>query len=90
MHVNDDADVEKFLLDPVVDYVDAAARAIGPSLVLIANTLTGKDVAGRLVATLERGDLRRRNRFQDRKRHHRSDYAEDGRRRDYDVQTARR
>jgi electron transfer flavoprotein alpha subunit len=55
IHVNDDADVEKFLLDPVVDYLDAAARAIGPSLILVANTLTGKDVAGRIVARLNAG-----------------------------------
>lgn len=55
IHVNDDADVDAFLLDPVVDYVEAAARAIGPSLVLIPNTLTGKDVAGRLVARLNAG-----------------------------------
>lgn len=55
IHVNDDADVDAFLLDPVVDYVDAAARAIGPALVLVANTLTGKDVAGRLVGRLNAG-----------------------------------
>jgi electron transfer flavoprotein alpha subunit len=55
VHFNDDADVDGFLLDPIVDYIDAAARAIGPSLVLVANTLTGKDVAGRLVARLNAG-----------------------------------
>jgi electron transfer flavoprotein alpha subunit len=55
VHVNDDADVDGFLLDPVIDYIEAAARAIGPSLVLVANTLTGKDVAGRLVARLSAG-----------------------------------
>jgi electron transfer flavoprotein alpha subunit len=55
IHVNDDADVDTYLLDPVIDYLEAAARAIGPSLVLVANTLTGKDVAGRLVARLNAG-----------------------------------
>jgi len=55
IHVNDDADVEKFLLDPVVDYVEAAAKAIGPALVLIPNTLSGRDVAGRLLARLGAG-----------------------------------
>jgi electron transfer flavoprotein alpha subunit len=55
VHYNDDAQVDGFLLDPIVDYVEAAARAIGPSLVLVANTLTGKDVAGRLVARLRAG-----------------------------------
>jgi electron transfer flavoprotein alpha subunit len=55
IHVNDDADVEKFLLDPAVDYVEAAAKAIGPSVILIPNTLSGRDVAGRLVARLHAG-----------------------------------
>jgi electron transfer flavoprotein alpha subunit len=55
IHVNDDADADAFLLDPVIDYIDAAARAIGPALVLVANTLTGKDVAGRLVGRLNAG-----------------------------------
>ena len=55
IHQNDDADVDKFLLDPVIDYIEAAARAIGPSLILIPNTLSGKDVAGRLVARLNAG-----------------------------------
>ncbi len=55
IHVNDDADVEKFLLDPAVDYVEAAAKAVGPSLILIPNTLSGRDVAGRLVARLNAG-----------------------------------
>jgi electron transfer flavoprotein alpha subunit len=55
VHYNDDPEVDRFLLDPTVDYVEAAARAIGPALVLVANTLTGKDVAGRLVARLSAG-----------------------------------
>lgn len=55
VHFNDDAQVDQFLLDPMIDYVEAAARAIGPSLILVANTLTGKDVAGRLVARLSAG-----------------------------------
>ena len=55
IYVNDDADVDAFLLDPVVDYLEAAAKAAGPSLVLVANTLTGKDVAGRLVGRLNAG-----------------------------------
>ncbi|MDQ2865791.1 MAG: electron transfer flavoprotein subunit alpha/FixB family protein [Candidatus Eremiobacteraeota bacterium] len=51
---NDD-DVDRYLLDPVIDYIEAAARAAGPSLVLVPNTLMGKDVAGRLVARLDAG-----------------------------------
>ena len=55
VHVNDDADVDGFLLDPVIDYLEAAAKAVGPALVLVPNTLTGRDVAGRLVARLNAG-----------------------------------
>ncbi len=55
IYVNDDADVDKYLLDPVVDYLDAAAKAAGQALILVANTLSGKDVAGRLVGRLRAG-----------------------------------
>jgi electron transfer flavoprotein alpha subunit len=55
IHVNDDGDVDTYLLDPVVDYLEAAAKAVGSALILVANTLTGKDVAGRLVGRLGAG-----------------------------------
>jgi electron transfer flavoprotein alpha subunit len=55
VHVSEDGDVDKFLLDPVVDYLGAAAKAAGPSLILIPNTLSGRDVAGKLVARLGAG-----------------------------------
>lgn len=55
VYVNDDPDVDAFLLDPLADYVEAAARALGPSLVLIPNTLSGRDVAGRLLVRLGAG-----------------------------------
>jgi electron transfer flavoprotein alpha subunit len=55
IHVAEDADVDTYLLDPAVDYLEAAARAAGPSLILIPNTLSGRDVAGRLVARLGAG-----------------------------------
>jgi electron transfer flavoprotein alpha subunit len=55
IYTNDDADVDAFLLDPAVDYLEAAARAVGPSLVLIPNTLSGRDVAGRLMVRLDAG-----------------------------------
>lgn len=55
IHVNEDADVDKFLLDPVVDYLESAAKSIGPSLILIPNTLSGRDVAGKLLARLGAG-----------------------------------
>lgn len=55
VHVSEDADVDKFFLDPIVDYVEAVARQTGPALVLVPNTMEGRDVAGRLAARLEAG-----------------------------------
>ncbi len=55
IHVSEDADVDKFLLDPMVDYLEAVARSVGPSLILVPNTMQGRDVAGRITARLEAG-----------------------------------
>ena len=55
IHVTEDADVEKFLLDPIVDYLEAVARGAGPSLILLPNTMLGRDVAGRIAARLDAG-----------------------------------
>jgi electron transfer flavoprotein alpha subunit len=55
IYVNEDPDVDAFLLDPAVDYLEAAARSAGPSLILIPNTLSGRDVAGRLLVRLGAG-----------------------------------
>jgi electron transfer flavoprotein alpha subunit len=55
IYVNDDAEVDAFLLEPVVDYLAAAAARVGPSLILIPNTLSGRDVAGRLMVRLSAG-----------------------------------
>jgi electron transfer flavoprotein alpha subunit len=55
VYTSDDPAVDGFLLDPVVDHLEAAARAVGPSLVLIPNTISGRDVAGRLMVRLGAG-----------------------------------
>ncbi len=55
IYVTEDRDVDAFVLDPIVDYVEAAVRLAGPSLILIPNTLSGRDVAGRLSARLRAG-----------------------------------
>lgn len=55
IHVCEDAHVDRFLLDPSVDYLEAAIREIGPSLVLVANTMLGRDIAGRLSVRLDAG-----------------------------------
>lgn len=55
VHVVDDADVDTYLLDPAIDYLETVAKATGPSLVLVPNTMYGRDVAGRLAARLGAG-----------------------------------
>jgi electron transfer flavoprotein alpha subunit len=51
----DDADVDTFLLDPVVDYLEAAAKTTGPAVLLVPNTMLGRDIAGRIAARLDAG-----------------------------------
>lgn len=55
IYIAEDEDVDRYLLDPVVDYLEAAALTAGPALVLIPNTLSGRDVAGRLTVRLSAG-----------------------------------
>jgi electron transfer flavoprotein alpha subunit len=55
IYVTEDRDVDAYLLDPNVDYLQAAAQQIGPALVLIPNTLSGRDVAGRIMVRLSAG-----------------------------------
>jgi electron transfer flavoprotein alpha subunit len=55
IHVSEDGDVDKYLLDPVVDYLEAVAKATGPALILVPNTMQGRDIAGRMVARLNAG-----------------------------------
>ncbi len=55
IYATDDADVDKFFLDPIVDYVEAVAKSTGPALILFPNTMLGRDVAGRICARLNAG-----------------------------------
>ncbi len=55
VHVAEDPDVDRFLIDPTIDYVESVARATGPSVILLPNTMYGRDVASRLVARLDAG-----------------------------------
>ena len=55
IHVSEDGDVDKFLLDPLIDYVEAVAKSTGPALILFPNTMLGRDVAGRVAARLNAG-----------------------------------
>jgi electron transfer flavoprotein alpha subunit len=55
IHVAEDNNVDAFLLDPIVDYLEAVAKTAGPSMVLVPNTMLGRDVAGRIAARLNAG-----------------------------------
>jgi len=55
IHVTEDSDVDKFLIDPAIDYLEAVAKSVGPSLILVPNTMYGRDIAGRTAARLHAG-----------------------------------
>ncbi len=55
IHVTDDADVDKYLYDPAIDYLEAVAKSAGPALILLPNTMLGRDIAGRIAARLNAG-----------------------------------
>lgn len=49
--VGDDA----YLVEPQAAYLEAAARSIGPALILVPNTMIGRDVGSRVAARLDAG-----------------------------------
>jgi electron transfer flavoprotein alpha subunit len=53
--VAEDAEADAFVVDPLVDYVEAAARKTGPALLLVGNTMLGRDVGSRCAVRLEAG-----------------------------------
>jgi electron transfer flavoprotein alpha subunit len=55
IHVLDDASLAAHGVDPLVDALEAVARAAGPSLVIVANTMIGRDVASRFAARVDAG-----------------------------------
>jgi len=55
IHVSEDADVDAHLIDPQVDYLEAVAKAAGPALILVPNTMVGRDVGSRVAARLGAG-----------------------------------
>jgi electron transfer flavoprotein alpha subunit len=54
IHVLNDAALDR-LIDPAVDALVAVAHAAGPSLLLVGNTLIGRDVGSRFAARLDAG-----------------------------------
>jgi electron transfer flavoprotein alpha subunit len=55
IHVSEDPDVDSYLLDPIVDYLEAVAKSTGPALIMVPNTMQGRDIAGRMSARLHAG-----------------------------------
>jgi len=54
IHVLDDASVDK-LIDPAVDALENVAKSAGPSLILVGNTMIGRDVGSRFAARVDAG-----------------------------------
>ena len=55
IHVLDDAALGKAGIDPLVDALESVARSAGPSLVIVANTMIGRDVGSRFAARVDAG-----------------------------------
>jgi len=55
IYVLDDASLAKHGVDPQVDALERVARDVGPSLVLVANTMIGRDVGSRFAARVDAG-----------------------------------
>ena len=53
--VSEDPDIDAFLIDPTVDYLAAAAKSVGPALILVPYTMVGRDIGSRLAARLDAG-----------------------------------
>jgi electron transfer flavoprotein alpha subunit len=55
IHVAEDPEIDGFLIDPSVDYLEAAAKALGPALIVLPYTMIGRDLGSRLAARLDAG-----------------------------------
>jgi electron transfer flavoprotein alpha subunit len=55
IHVATDADADSFAVDPHVDYLSAVVTKTGPALILVGNTMLGRDVGSRLAARIGAG-----------------------------------
>ena len=55
IHVSEDGDIDAYLVDPSVDYLEAVAKSAGPALILVPYTMIGRDVGSRLAARLDCG-----------------------------------
>jgi electron transfer flavoprotein alpha subunit len=55
LHVADGGATAEFLVDPLVDALEVVAKATGPALILVPNTMIGRDVGSRVAARLGAG-----------------------------------
>lgn len=55
LHVADGGVTAEYLIDPLVDAFEASAKAAGPALLLVPNTMIGRDVGSRVAARLDAG-----------------------------------
>jgi electron transfer flavoprotein alpha subunit len=55
IHVLDDASLDAHGVDPQVDALESVARSAGPALVIVPNTMIGRDVGSRFAARLDAG-----------------------------------
>jgi len=55
IHVLDDASLDAHGVDPQVDALESVARTAGPALVIVANTMIGRDVGSRFAARVDAG-----------------------------------
>ncbi len=55
IHVLDDASIAAHGIDPHVDALESVARAVGPALIVVANTMIGRDIGSRFAARVDAG-----------------------------------
>jgi len=55
LHVADGGASAEYLIDPYVDALESVAKEAGPSLILVPNTMLGRDVGSRVAARLDAG-----------------------------------
>ncbi|HXP93930.1 MAG TPA: electron transfer flavoprotein subunit alpha/FixB family protein [Candidatus Binatia bacterium] len=55
IHVADDPDADVFAIDPQVDYLTSVATRNEPALILVGNTMLGRDVGSRCAARIGAG-----------------------------------
>lgn len=55
IHVADDADADAFAIDPYVDYVTGVMQETNAALLLVGNTMLGRDVGSRCAARIGAG-----------------------------------